>query len=57
MNPLFVGPPRPRLDSRMRRRVAEKRQQRTAIKAWEDEGGSLAVPVAEDCRARLLQPI
>ncbi|HEV8330978.1 MAG TPA: hypothetical protein VGQ22_06140 [Steroidobacteraceae bacterium] len=49
MNPLFVGPPRRhRLDSNSRRSVAEKRQQRAAIKAWEDEGGSLAAPVAED---------
>ena len=42
MNPRFVGPPRRRLlNSAPRRSVAEKRQQRAAIKAWEDEGGSL----------------
>jgi hypothetical protein len=49
MNPRFVGPPRRRpLASNPRRGIAEKRQQRAAIKAWEDEGGSLAAPVAQE---------
>jgi hypothetical protein len=43
-NPFFVGPPNRRpIDGRARRE--EKRQQRAAVNAWEDEGGSTAASV------------
>jgi hypothetical protein len=40
-NSLFVGPPNRRpIDASSH--SAERRQQRAAIRAWEDEGGSVA---------------
>jgi hypothetical protein len=50
-NSLFVGPPnrRPIDGNSHRRGVEEKRQQKAAINAWEDEGGSIAAPIAKRC--------
>ncbi len=49
-NPLFMGPAnrRPIDGDSHRRGRAERRQQRTAMNKWEDEGGSLAAPIAKD---------
>jgi hypothetical protein len=41
-NPFFVGPPSRRPMDGTRLHWEEKRQQRAAINAWEDEGGSTA---------------
>jgi hypothetical protein len=51
MNSRFVGPPnrRPIDGNSHRRGVEEKRQQRAAINAWEDEGGSTAAPITRGC--------
>ena len=43
-NPLFVGPPKRRpIDGASHRE--QRRQQRAAIDAWEDEGGSIAASI------------
>ena len=47
-NPLFVGPPNRRpIDGTSH--AEARRQQRTAITAWEDEGGSVAAPTKKHC--------
>lgn len=50
-NPLFVGPPsrRPIAGNSHQALYVEKRQQRAAINAWEDEGGSIAAPIKKRC--------
>jgi hypothetical protein len=47
-NPLFVGPPaRRQIDGTSH--SVERRQQRAAINAWEDEGGSVAASTKKHC--------
>jgi hypothetical protein len=47
-NPLFVGPPGQRPVDGTSYSEA-RQQQRAAINAWEDEGGSVAAPLKKHC--------